>query len=140
MKRLAAEHDIVLVEGAGGLLVPLTRQENFLDLAARLDLPILVVARNVLGTINHTALTVIVASQRCHVSGIVLNTVTAEVQDASQASNAEALRIWGRAPLLGRGFLYDQKSRRRVCSNRARASIFRLFWLSLLFSPNEVPS
>src|SRR5579859_6813315 len=98
---LAAEYDIVLVEGAGGLLVPLTKQQNFLDLAARLDLPILVVARNILGTINHTALTVAVASQRCRVLGIVLNTVTAEAQDASQASNAEALRIWGRAPLLG---------------------------------------
>jgi dethiobiotin synthetase len=100
-KQLAAEHDIVLVEGAGGLLVPLTRQQNFLDLAARLELPILVVARNILGTINHTALTVTVASQRCHVPGIVLNTVTAEARDESQASNAEALRIWGRAPLLG---------------------------------------
>jgi hypothetical protein len=44
---------------------------------------------------------VTVASQRCRVLGIILNTVTAEVQDASQASNAEALRIWGRAPLLG---------------------------------------
>jgi dethiobiotin synthetase len=100
-KKLAAEHDIVLVEGAGGLLVPLTRQKNFLDLAARLDLPMLVAARNILGTINHTALTVTVASQRCRVLGIVLNTLTAEVQDASQASNAEALQIWGRAPLLG---------------------------------------
>jgi dethiobiotin synthetase len=100
-EKLAAEHDIVLVEGAGGLLVPLTRQQNFLDLTARLDLPILVVARNILGTINHTALTVIVASQRCRVLGIILNTVTAEAQDASQASNAEALQIWGRAPLLG---------------------------------------
>ncbi len=100
-EKLAAEHDIVLVEGAGGLLVPLTRQENFLDLAARLNLPILVVARNILGTINHTALTVTVASQRCRVLGIILSTVTAEVQDVSQASNAEALRIWGRAPLLG---------------------------------------
>ncbi len=100
-EKLAAKHDIVLVEGAGGLLVPLTRQENFLDLAARLDLPMLVVARNMLGTINHTALTVIVAAQRCRVLGIVLNTVTEEAGDVSQASNAEALQIWGRAPLLG---------------------------------------
>jgi dethiobiotin synthetase len=98
-EKLAAAYDIVLVEGAGGLLVPLTRQESFLDLAVRLDLPILVVAHNILGTINHTALTVVVAAQRCRVLGIVLN--TAEVGDASQASNAEALQIWGRAPLLG---------------------------------------
>jgi dethiobiotin synthetase len=100
-EKLAAEHDIVLVEGAGGLLVPLTRQESFLDLATRLDLPILVVARNILGTINHTALTVTVASQCCRVIGIVLNTIAAEVQDASQTSNAEALQVWGGAPLVG---------------------------------------
>jgi hypothetical protein len=35
------------------------------------------------------------------VIGIVLNTATAEAQDVSQASNAEALQVWGRAPLLG---------------------------------------
>lgn len=98
---LANEHDIVLVEGAGGLLVPLTRQASFLDLAACLELPVLVVARNILGTINHTALTVIVASQCCRVLGTVLNTLSPEVEDESQASNMEALQIWGRAPLLG---------------------------------------
>jgi dethiobiotin synthetase len=100
-EQLVNEHDIVLVEGAGGLLVPLTRDTYFLDLAARLELPILVVARNMLGTINHTTLTVTVAKQRCQVSGIVLNTLIAGAQDQSQASNAEALRLWGGAPLLG---------------------------------------
>ena len=100
-EKLAAEHDVVLVEGAGGLLVPLTEQLTFLDLASRLDLPILVVARNILGTLNHTALTVTVAAQRCRVLGIVLNTLDATVQDESQTSNAESLRRWGRAPLLG---------------------------------------
>lgn len=98
---LARTYDIVLVEGAGGLLVPLTRRENFLDLAIRLDLPLLVVARNILGTINHTALTVRVAAQHCRVPGIVLNTLSPEVEDDSQVSNAEALQIWGGAPLLG---------------------------------------
>ena len=100
-KELTASHDIVLVEGAGGLLVPLTERQNFLDLAVHLDLPLLVVARNILGTINHTALTVRVASERCRVVGIVLNMVTEEVQDVSQTSNAEALQIWGGAPLQG---------------------------------------
>lgn len=98
---LAQEHDIVLVEGAGGLLVPLTRHENFLDLVDLLGLPMLVVARNILGTINHTALTVMVAAQRCQVLGTVLNTLSSEIGDESQASNAEALQIWGQAPLLG---------------------------------------
>jgi dethiobiotin synthetase len=98
---LAKEHDIVLVEGAGGLLVPLTQQESFLDLAARLDLPLLVVARNMLGTINHTALTVMVAAQRCRVLGTVLNTLSPGIEDASQTSNSASIQRWGRAPLLG---------------------------------------
>jgi dethiobiotin synthetase len=98
---LAEKHDIILVEGAGGLLVPLTKHHSFLDLAARLALPILVVARNILGTINHTALTVTVASQCCQVLGVVLNTLSPEREDESQASNIQALQTWGRAPVLG---------------------------------------
>ncbi|MGH2478979.1 MAG: ATP-dependent dethiobiotin synthetase BioD, partial [Ktedonobacteraceae bacterium] len=99
--QLASEYDFVLVEGAGGLLVPLTEDQNYVDLCALLDLPMVVVARNVLGTINHTALTVTVAAQRCHVCGIVLNTLEPQDSDSSQASNIASLRRWGRAPLLG---------------------------------------
>lgn len=99
--QLAAEYDLVLVEGAGGLLVPLTEDKNYLDLCALLDIPLIVVARNVLGTINHTALTITVAAQRCRVLGIVLNTLEPQHSDSSQASNIDSLRRWGRAPLLG---------------------------------------
>ncbi|QBD75224.1 dethiobiotin synthase [Ktedonosporobacter rubrisoli] len=99
--RLASAHDVVLIEGAGGLMVPLTENESYLDLAALLDVPILIAARNILGTINHTALTAIVAAQRCSVLGIVLNELDAQQRDLSQASNGESLRRWGRAPLLG---------------------------------------
>ena len=99
--KLAAEHDLVLVEGAGGLLVPLNAHQTFLDLVAKLDLPLLIVDRNILGTLNHTALTATVAAQRCHVLGTILNTLDPELRDESQASNAESLRRWGQAPLLG---------------------------------------
>jgi dethiobiotin synthetase len=98
---LAAEHDVVLVEGAGGLLVPITEDKSFLDLAILLGIPVLVVARNILGTINHTALTVIVASQHCEVRGIVLNTLDSQQIERSQLYNIDALRRWGRASLLG---------------------------------------
>jgi dethiobiotin synthetase len=56
--KLAAQHDHVLVEGAGGLLVELDGQGRTLrDLARLLDTPVLVVCRSGLGTLNHTALT-----------------------------------------------------------------------------------
>lgn len=99
-RQLTATHDIVLVEGAGGLLAPLTAELSMHDLATALELPMLVVAGNILGVINHTALTVTVAQQTTPVIGIILNDQSQTDQQAQQ-SNAESLHRWGRAPLLG---------------------------------------
>ena len=54
---LAADHDLVIVETAGGILVPLTERFHYGDLARELSLPVLVVAGSKLGVINHTRLT-----------------------------------------------------------------------------------
>ena len=53
--RIAERHEFVVVEGAGGLLVPVADGVAMGDLAARMSLPVIVVARAALGTINHTA-------------------------------------------------------------------------------------
>lgn len=99
-QKLLATHDIVLVEGAGGLLVPLTDTLTMQDIAVELKLPMFVVARNILGTINHTALTVTVARQRCFVLGIILNnTDPLAPGDSAVRTNEQALRRWGKAPL-----------------------------------------
>src|SRR5690349_24341402 len=55
-RALAARHAALLVEGAGGLLTPLTERETYADLAVALGLPVLLVARAGLGTVHHTAL------------------------------------------------------------------------------------
>jgi dethiobiotin synthetase len=58
-KLRAPEHEgLLVVEGAGGLMVPLTEDAYMIDLAADLDLPIVLVARSTLGTINHTLLSI----------------------------------------------------------------------------------
>lgn len=62
--QLRADADVTVVEGAGGLLVPLADGITNADLIARLDLPLLLVARTRLGTINHTLLTAEVARRR----------------------------------------------------------------------------
>lgn len=61
--RLCEEHDFVIVEGAGGLMVPLAGGLLLADLVKLLDLPLLVVARPNLGTVNHTILTCFVARE-----------------------------------------------------------------------------
>jgi dethiobiotin synthetase len=99
-ERLLAEHDIVLVEGSGGLLAPLTNQFTMQDIAIELCLPIFIVARNVLGTINHTALTVSVAQQRCSVLGVIVNhTEPPDPSDLAKQTNEQALKRWVETPI-----------------------------------------
>lgn len=71
---LSRRHEFMIVEGAGGIMVPLTEKYLYLDLAAALGLPVLIIARPGLGTINHTLLTISVLQERgITISGIVVN-------------------------------------------------------------------
>jgi len=71
---LINSYDIVLIEGAGGLLVPLTRSYTVLDLIKDLSVPVLIVSRASLGTINHTSLTInTLKSSQIPIIGIILN-------------------------------------------------------------------
>jgi dethiobiotin synthetase len=72
--RLAASYDYIIVEGAGGLMVPLSGGLLVADLARELELPLLVVSRPGLGTINHTVLTCFAAQQMgLRVAGVIIN-------------------------------------------------------------------
>lgn len=80
-----ADADLVIVEGAGGLLVPITPTLDMAGLAAHLRLPVLVVARATLGTINHTLLTLEAARAReLRVLGVVVSHTTAALSDADR--------------------------------------------------------
>jgi dethiobiotin synthetase len=95
--------EIVLVEGAGGLMSPLTDDEYVADLAYDFGWPLIVVSANVLGTIHHTLAALIVAAtfrEGLPVAGVVLNEPTPE-RDASDASNLAELRQRCVAPVLG---------------------------------------
>jgi dethiobiotin synthetase len=93
--------DVVLVEGAGGLLSPLSDDDYVADLAAYAGYPLLIVARNSLGTINHTLQTLVAASSwRLRVGGIVLNAVSPAASDTSSATNRRELETRCVAPLL----------------------------------------
>jgi len=94
---------VVLVEGAGGLMSPVSDDDYNADLAAEFGYPLLVVSANVLGTINATLQTLITASTYCdglNVAGIVLNAPTRSADDPSVDSNADELARRCVAPLL----------------------------------------
>lgn len=98
---LAARCDVVLLEGAGGLLVPLAAGYSMADLARELALPLIVVARPGLGTLNHTLLTIEAARARgLDVLGVVLSG-WCEPLDLATRTNPGLLCALGAVPLLG---------------------------------------
>jgi dethiobiotin synthetase len=91
VRRAREEADLVLVEGAGGLLVPIRDGVDTADLAGRLGLPLLVVARAGLGTINHTRLTLEAAERRgLRIAGVVVSH-TAPDLPAPERTNLDLL-------------------------------------------------
>jgi 8-amino-7-oxononanoate synthase len=93
-EELSNTYDTVVVEGAGGLLVPIDDETTMADLAYRLGLPLVVVARPALGTLNHTALTVEAARSRgLSVEGIVICGMPAEPSLAERTNPAALERL-----------------------------------------------
>lgn len=99
---LVAGHEVVVVEGIGGLMCPIL-EDNYrvIDLAAEMALPLVVVARPSLGTLNHTLLTVEVARSRgLPVAGIIINGYNADTAGVIEETNpAELARETG-LPIL----------------------------------------
>ena len=139
LKELSGRYDFFAVEGAGGLYVPLAGYKFLvLDLVRWLRLPLLVVARAGLGTINHTALTVVAARQAgLPVAGVILNRYPAN-PSLAERTNPEVIEAITEMPILGRvreladlnrpenraAFLTDMDT---VCRNLANACAARAF-------------
>jgi dethiobiotin synthetase len=114
--RLRRRHEWLVVEGAGGLLVPAARGLSMADLSQELELPLLIVCRAALGTINHTLLTLEAAEARnLPVAGVVISHCGGPLSEADQA-NLQALRdalgprLAGEIPPLGEGELPADQS------------------------------
>ena len=89
--KLATRHSSVLVEGAGGIAVPILADYDFRDLAREISLHVIVVAANCLGVLNHTRLTVeAIRSAGLECSLIALNSVKRQ-PDLAQATNLRVM-------------------------------------------------
>jgi len=91
---------VLLVEGVGGLLCPLTERETVADLVAMLDMRLIVITRRTLGTLNHTLLTLEVAQSRgLLVAGVIVNETT-PAKTLAEETNVIELAKRSHAPLL----------------------------------------
>jgi len=99
---IASRHDAVVMEGIGGLLVPLTPVWSVADLALETGLPLVVVASPFLGTLNHTLLTVRYAQgMGIKVAGVVINYHRPAEETLAERTNPAVLEMLCPAPLLG---------------------------------------
>lgn len=98
---LGEQHDLVLVESAGGLAVPLRDDLTYAGLAARWHLPLLVVIRPGLGSINHAVLTITYAHQfGLRVLGVIINGYPADPSVAEMTNPGMIQQMTG-IPILG---------------------------------------
>jgi dethiobiotin synthetase len=106
-QELSRNCDLLLVEGAGGVMVPLTEQQTVRDLIVYLELPCIVVSRPTLGSVNHTLLTLeALRDQKIQVLAIVLNQTTSalrsEVEKLQIESTSQLIREFSSVPVVGR--------------------------------------
>lgn len=99
--RLKKEHEVVFIEGAGGILVPIKKNFFFCDLMKRWKTSVIVISRLGLGTINHTLLTCrFLKIEGIRVAGVILNDTEGKT-DAATKTNPDILSRYLDVPLMG---------------------------------------
>ena len=98
---LCENTDVVIVEGIGGAMVPLDAKHTVLDLAVQFNLPMVIVARPNLGTINHSLLTIAaVRNAGLPVAGLVISGYNALEADIAEETAPDVISEFGNTPLL----------------------------------------
>ena len=102
LQQLEKRVDVLLVEGAGGVLVPIRKKYMMADLMAELGYPVIIVARPALGTINHSLLTLEALRRRgCKVEGIIFNRCQPGRVSVVEKQNPMVIATLGRIKVLG---------------------------------------
>jgi dethiobiotin synthetase len=101
-EELSKIHDILVVEGVGGILVPIYKNYLVTDLINELKLPVIIVAKPGLGTINHTLLTIRQAKvSRINVLGVIISNYDDANTGIAEMTAPEVIERIGKVPVLG---------------------------------------
>ncbi|MFH0754150.1 MAG: adenosylmethionine--8-amino-7-oxononanoate transaminase [Candidatus Omnitrophota bacterium] len=127
---IAARHEVMLIEGAGGLLVPITGSYLMVDLVRDLQAELVIVARLGLGTINHTLLTVREASrQGIKVAGVLFVDASGARKGLAEETNPDVIKVLAGVPILGTvPFLKKTDAASVCCACRNRIDL-KLLWV-----------
>ena len=127
LRMLEAGSDVLIVEGVGGVMVPLDPTHTVLDLARWLRLPTIIVARPSLGTINHTLLTLnALRTAGVETAGVVINRYPAEAAGIADETNPRVIENWGKVPVLC--IVPDEKLTEGKLSKGVMAAVDTVDW------------
>lgn len=129
-KKLREKYEYLIVEGAGGVCVPIKRTEKgfytYLELIKDMNIDSLVVAKGGLGTINHTCLTIKAMKDKgINIKGIVMNLFSGSDEDVSEMTNAIVVMEMTGVPVLGKCLLSDDPI--KECSYSIKENLHRIF-------------
>ncbi len=128
---MSASADVMIVEGVGGLLVPMDKKTTVLDMIVQLRIPAVIVARPNLGTINHTLLTLkTLRSAGASVAGVVINRYPTDVVGTAEETNPRAIEQWGKTSVLC--IVPDEPQSPPHVSPGVQAAIAAVDWAGLL--------
>jgi len=133
-RKLADRHEIVVVEGAGGVLVPIGGKKMMIDLIAMLRLPVVLIARPGLGTINHTLLSLgELRRAGIEVLGVIFNETEKTRRGFIEADNRKTVEWLSGVPVIGhfrympgldeKGFLPRSAQRGQKTANKCRRRV-----------------
>lgn len=101
-RKLAKKHQTIIVEGAGGVLVPVSGRKTMLDLMKLLELPVILVARPGLGTINHTLLSIReIRRAGLELKGVIFNQTKPGRTGYMEKDNFRIIAVLGKTKILG---------------------------------------
>jgi dethiobiotin synthetase len=101
-RALQSKHSMMLVEGIGGLMVPIAQRYKVTDLALQMGLPLIIVSRVQLGTLNHTLMTISAAQQQgLKIKGVILNPAYEGELEPIEAEQGQLIEEFSGVPILG---------------------------------------
>ena len=100
--KLSKDYQYILIEGAGGLMVPLTRHITILDILSQEKIPTVLVVNNIVGCINHSLLSLkALKDEGIPILGFIMNNTSTQTHPLAQKDNAKAISDLSNIPCLG---------------------------------------
>jgi dethiobiotin synthetase len=132
--QICQKSDFVIVEGIGGIRVPITEDIDVLSLAKAFNLPVIIIARPNLGTINHTLLTIdAVRRSGLSLAGVIINGYDENTKDFAEKTNPAIIKELGRVEILA-VVPYDKQTNteKGIIGDKVLNSLNKIDWHKII--------